>query len=196
MSPGSLSRAAFLGVMACWGVFALGFLLRRRPPRSISRRKDRSSIFGILLQSAAYAAIWSVRRTPGTPLVGSTPLAAATLGGAAVLLAAASVAVTLAALRTLGAQWSLQARLTDQHRLVTEGIYAFVRHPIYTGMFGMLLSTALTISHVLVLAPAILLFALGTAIRVRSEEALLREAFGAEFERYARRVPALFPGIR
>ena len=34
---------------------------------------------------------------------------------------------------------------------------------------------------------------LGTAIRVRSEEKLLRAQFGAEYEDYARRVPAILP---
>jgi len=32
-------------------------------------------------------------------------------------------------------------------------------------------------------------------IRVRSEEKLLRAAFGAEFEEYASRVPAVLPGV-
>jgi protein-S-isoprenylcysteine O-methyltransferase Ste14 len=39
------------------------------------------------------------------------------------------------------------------------------------------------------------LFIAGTYIRIRSEERLLREAFGSEFEEYARTVPALVPGI-
>jgi protein-S-isoprenylcysteine O-methyltransferase Ste14 len=42
---------------------------------------------------------------------------------------------------------------------------------------------------------AVGLFVVGTLIRVRVEERLLREAFGSEFEAYARNVPALIPGI-
>jgi len=37
------------------------------------------------------------------------------------------------------------------------------------------------------------IFAIGTLIRVRSEEKLLSEAFGAEFEDYARRARAFIP---
>ncbi len=44
-------------------------------------------------------------------------------------------------------------------------------------------------------AVALFLFLVGTAIRVRSEEALLRRQCGPEFEQYARRVPALIPGL-
>jgi protein-S-isoprenylcysteine O-methyltransferase Ste14 len=63
-------------------------------------------------------------------------------------------------------------------------------------MFGMLLGTALVVSHWVALAPAVALFAAGTLIRVRAEEALLREAFESEFDAYSRRVPALIPRVR
>ena len=42
---------------------------------------------------------------------------------------------------------------------------------------------------------AVVLFAVGLVIRVRSEEKLLRAAFGKEFEEYAKRVPAVLPGV-
>ena len=76
---------------------------------------------------------------------------------------------------------------------MTEGTYSVVRNPIYTGMFGMLLASSLAVSHWIGLSMAIVVFAIGTFIRVRSEEKLLREAFGAEFDEYARRVPAVIP---
>lgn len=78
---------------------------------------------------------------------------------------------------------------------LTRGPYGRVRHPIYTGMFGLLLATGLAISHWMALAAAIALFWTGTVIRVRREEKLLRQAFGTRFEEYARRVPAVLPGI-
>ncbi|MFS8084040.1 MAG: methyltransferase, partial [Acidobacteriota bacterium] len=99
------------------------------------------------------------------------------------------------AIRTLGKQWSLAARVLEGHKLVTEGPYRIVRNPIYTAMFGMLLATGVAISHWSGLLIAIIVFAIGTVIRVHSEEKLLREAFGAEFEAYAQRVPAVVPFI-
>jgi protein-S-isoprenylcysteine O-methyltransferase Ste14 len=78
---------------------------------------------------------------------------------------------------------------------LTAGPYACVRNPIYTGMFGMLIATGLAMEHWLALAAAIVIFAVGLVIRVRTEEKLLRAAFGEEFEEYAKRVPAVLPGI-
>ncbi len=62
-------------------------------------------------------------------------------------------------------------------------------------MLGMLLATGLAVSHWVVLLPGIVLFGIGTKIRVRSEEKLLRETFGTEFDEYAQRVPAMFPQL-
>jgi protein-S-isoprenylcysteine O-methyltransferase Ste14 len=42
---------------------------------------------------------------------------------------------------------------------------------------------------------AIVIFLIGTFVRIRSEEKLLRATFGAQFDDYARRVPAFLPGL-
>jgi protein-S-isoprenylcysteine O-methyltransferase Ste14 len=93
----------------------------------------------------------------------------------------------------LGKQWSLAARVLEGHDLITSGPYSVVRNPIYTGMFGMLLATGLAISHWIGLLIAVVIFSIGTAIRVHSEEKLLRAVFGEKFEAYSRRVPAVVP---
>jgi protein-S-isoprenylcysteine O-methyltransferase Ste14 len=87
----------------------------------------------------------------------------------------------------------LQARVLEDHKLIRDGPYRFVRHPIYTGMLGMLIATGLVYSHWVAFVAALALYGVGTAIRVRSEEKLLREQFGAAFDDYKRRVPAVVP---
>ena len=149
--------------------------------------------FGIALQGAGYALAWSCRRQPFTPIAPFGEffeIAAAVLTMA---LSIGSVWFCSAAVRTLGKQWSLAARVLEGHKLITSGPYNVVRNPIYTGMFGMLLATGLAISHWIGLLLAVIVFAVGTVIRVHSEETLLREAFGEEFETYARKVPAVVP---
>ena len=60
-------------------------------------------------------------------------------------------------------------------------------------MLGMLVATGLVYSHWVAFVAAVALYGVGTAIRVRSEEKLLREQFGAAFDDYKRRVPAVVP---
>jgi protein-S-isoprenylcysteine O-methyltransferase Ste14 len=62
-------------------------------------------------------------------------------------------------------------------------------------MLGMLIATGLAMEHWIQLITAVILFAVGMVIRVRTEEKLLRAKFGVEFEEYAKRVPAVVPGI-
>ncbi len=179
--------------MVSWLFFAGIFLFRKKPPKAPERRRDRASFLGIVLEGLAYAMVWSIRRPYFSPLFRIPRALEIVLALATLALAAGSVWVVLAAVRTLGKQWSFAARLVEGHKLVTEGPYALVRNPIYTGMLGMLVATGLALSRPAELVVALVLFGVGTFVRVRSEEKLLREAFGAQFEVYARRVPAVFP---
>ncbi len=110
-----------------------------------------------------------------------------------IVFVAASLWMIAAAVRVLGKQWSLQARVLEGHALIQAGPYRFVRHPIYTGMLGMIIVAGLAWSHWIGFIVAILFFAIGTAIRIHSEERLLREQFGAAFDDYKRKVPAVIP---
>jgi protein-S-isoprenylcysteine O-methyltransferase Ste14 len=186
---------AFAVVMLSWFGFVLVFalFLRHKPPSAPDQRRAGASIIGIVLQGFSYAVVWSIRRPAFTPIVSSTKLFEIALGVLPMALAIGSVWFIAAAVRALGKQWSLAARVLEGHKLVTEGPYSVVRNPIYTGMFGMLLATGLVVSHWIGLLIAILVFAAGTLIRVQSEEKLLREAFGQQFEAYARRVSAVVP---
>jgi protein-S-isoprenylcysteine O-methyltransferase Ste14 len=83
----------------------------------------------------------------------------------------------------------------EGHKLITAGPYGKVRNPIYLSMFGMLVATGLALSVWWALVLAAVLFAIGTQIRIQNEEKVLRESFGAEFDAYARQVPAMFPRI-
>src|SRR5262249_34755824 len=145
-------------------------------------------------QAISYALVWSVRRAMFTPIVSNKTLGVA-LSFVAIIIAVGSVILVMLAVKTLGKEWSVTARLVEGHKLATVGPYEFVRHPIYIGMFGMLIATGIALSHWAALCLAIVLFLAGTIIRIRSEEELLRAEFGEEFENYARRAPALIPGV-
>jgi protein-S-isoprenylcysteine O-methyltransferase Ste14 len=195
--PSPLALFTLLGVVLCWMIFAAVFLLRKRPPKQPEAKRDRLSLLGIFLQMCAYFLVWF--RPPGRPFLPPVAILSGGIGIAysvcTVALAVASVWLVASAVRTLGKQWAFAARLVEGHKLITEGPYGFVRNPIYTGMLGMLVATGLAMEHWVALDVAVVLFAGGLVIRVRSEEKLLRAAFGKEFEDYAERVPAVLPGI-
>ena len=188
-----LPTMVFAVVMLSWFAFVVIFVARKTPPPPPDSKRDRISILGIALQGISYAVVWLVHRPFFTPIVRMGKEIEILVAIVTMLVAVGSVWFVSSAVRSLGKHWSIAARLVEGHKLVTEGPYRVVRNPIYTGMFGMLMATGLAIGHWIGLLIAIVLFAVGTVIRVRSEERLLREAFGAEFDAYARRVPAVVP---
>lgn len=195
--PTPLALVTLLGVMLCWLFFAAIFLLRKRPPKAPESTRDRFSSVGVFLQMCGYFLVWfQPPRRPFLPRVEAlSGLSGIVFSAFTVALAAGSVWIIASAVRILGKQWAVPARLVEGHKLITEGTYSHVRNPIYTGMLGMLIATGLATEHWVGLMVGVVLFAIGMGIRVRSEEKLLRAAFGEEFERYAKRVPAVLPGL-
>jgi protein-S-isoprenylcysteine O-methyltransferase Ste14 len=80
----------------------------------------------------------------------------------------------------------------EGHELRTDGPYGIVRHPIYAGILGMPLGSAMLdgFGHWTL---ALIGGGLLVLLRVRSEERLMTEVFRDEYEGYRRRVPALIP---
>jgi protein-S-isoprenylcysteine O-methyltransferase Ste14 len=112
--------------------------------------------------------------------------------GLAVLVA--STVLTLWARFSLGTSWSIAPTVRGDHRLRTRGPYAVTRHPIYTGLLGMMLGATLLsgIGQWIVLFPVgLVLF----EVKIRMEEHLMMVTFPDEYPRYRRRVPQLLPGL-
>ena len=103
------------------------------------------------------------------------------------------LALTWWARMQLGRLWSSAITRKEEHRLVDTGPYAFVRHPIYTGLIIALLATA-AIEATLVALLGALLIVLGLWVKARAEERFLLAELGPDaYESYRRRVPMLVP---
>jgi len=193
----AIAQIVLYGVMGCWCLFAVVFLLRKRPARGTKTRSDWKAMVGMAIQGTGYAIVWflPLRRVPLGAVVAMPRTAEIALGGITIAMALASVWMVNAAIRELGTHWALAARLVEGHKLIMSGPYRLVRNPIYTGMLGMLIATGLAVTKWQALLAAIAVFLAGTWLRVRVEERLLRGQFGAEFDEYTRRVPAVIPGI-
>jgi protein-S-isoprenylcysteine O-methyltransferase Ste14 len=93
----------------------------------------------------------------------------------------------------LGKNWSGRIVTGETQELITyRGPYRIVRHPIYSGLLLAVFGTTLVVGEL----RALLGFALiicGVLLKLRREEAALRNHFGVTYQEYARRVPALFP---
>lgn len=186
----SLQDVAIAVVTVGWVAFLASIVARARARWGSTRRRDARSIGGMLTQGAGMGLVFGVEHAWSGPAPSSALRAVASI-----LLAGAGAAMMVAAVRTLGKQWSLSARMLEDHELVTTGPYALVRHPIYSGLLALLVATGLARTDLATTLLAALVYVGGTLLRTRREEGLLRETFGAEYESYAERVPALIPRL-
>ena len=105
----------------------------------------------------------------------------------------AGISLTWWARTHLGRLWSSAITLKEGHRVISTGPYAYVRHPIYTGLITALLATAAAEATVAALVGAALIV-FGLWLKAHAEERFLMVELGADaYGSYCRRVPMLVP---
>jgi protein-S-isoprenylcysteine O-methyltransferase Ste14 len=129
---------------------------------------------------------WLARRLwPGSPAAFA----------AGVGLVAAGLAFAVWARVHLGGNWSGTVTVKEEHELIRSGPYAYVRHPIYSGLIAAVLGTAIASGTVHALLGLIIIIA-SLVRKLRIEEAFMRETFPNDYLRYSAQVPALIPFMR
>jgi protein-S-isoprenylcysteine O-methyltransferase Ste14 len=122
---------------------------------------------------------------------GHTSDAIATAGLVLVVL---GLAFSAWARDVLGRNWSGRVIIQDSHQLITAGPYAYVRHPLYTGIILAVAGTALIVADVGALIG--FFFALAfTLLKASREERLLEAEFGPVYATYRERTGGLLPRI-
>lgn len=112
------------------------------------------------------------------------------IGGAA--LTAAGVAFAIWARLSIGRNWSGVVTVKEEHELIQRGPYAWIRHPIYTGLILAMIGSALVIDRWAgVLAVCIL--AASFVFKSRIEEQFMRRTFGVQYEQYCTHTGAFLP---
>ncbi|HYZ36446.1 MAG TPA: isoprenylcysteine carboxylmethyltransferase family protein [Pseudonocardiaceae bacterium] len=192
-NPGLQHWLAAITVPVCWGLFAVVWLAgaiynSRRAPGA----RQRSAAVSPWLVGTA-AVLMLTQLVPAhfwRPITADARWLA--LPGATLLTAC--TAFTVWARLALGTMWTSAAVIKDDHVLRTDGPYGVTRHPIYTGLLGMLAGTALVEG----LGRWVAFFAVGVVLigmKIRAEEELLERAFGAVYDQYRQRVPRLVPRL-
>ena len=93
----------------------------------------------------------------------------------------------------LGSHWANQIKIYEGHRLVTDGPYSVVRHPLYASLVWIFIGGSMIYTNPLSLALTLGVFVPMMYIRAKKEDALLLANFNREFEEYRGRTGMLFP---
>ncbi len=191
-----------LAALVTFGAMAVGLLRAWHHP--VGRESGsvpgplRSPLF-YLLASAVYAGLCAALWLP-LPLAppGPSPATRVLLLVAGGVIYFAGLMLMLWARLALGriynVSYSFDVQLYADHRLVTDGPFAIVRHPLYLGLLlaglgGVLLYRTWTLVFIATNFPGLL-------VRARREERALAAEFGQAWQDYCRRVPFIMPAFR
>ncbi len=95
----------------------------------------------------------------------------------------------------LGTNWSVTLEVREQHRLITQGVYRHIRHPMYLAIALYSIGQALVIPNWVAGPSNLIAFAILLALRLRAEERMMIEEFGDEYAEYSARTKCLIPGL-
>jgi protein-S-isoprenylcysteine O-methyltransferase Ste14 len=96
---------------------------------------------------------------------------------------------------TLGKNFNTTLHLREGHTLVTDGPYQWVRHPMYTSLYLLVVAIFLTSANWLAGVPGIASLTIILLNRVRREEAVMLEQFGEPYRAYMQRTGRFLPRI-
>jgi protein-S-isoprenylcysteine O-methyltransferase Ste14 len=186
---------------AVWAILAVGWYLiripyerraRRTPVRRSGRGPREWALLAISFTGLGVLPLLYV--AAGFPKAATYPFQPA-LGWLGAGLALAALAMFRLTHRALGRNWSVSLDVREAHRLVTQGVYARVRHPMYTGFWLWAFAQAALLPNWVAGLSGLLGFGTLYAFRVGREEKLMLEAFGDEYRAYMARTARLVPGL-
>jgi protein-S-isoprenylcysteine O-methyltransferase Ste14 len=93
----------------------------------------------------------------------------------------------------LGQAWTPTVEITEQHKLVTGGVYAVIRHPIYAAIWLWGIAQALLLTNWIAGPAALVLFVPLYFTRVPREEQLMLDHYGDEYRAYMGRTGRVLP---
>lgn len=186
---------------AIWVLLAVGWYViriphERRARKTPVRRSDRGPREWLLLgvSFAGLGLLPFLYVATGFPKVADYPFrpVQAWLGAAAAVAALVMFRLTH---KALGRNWSVSLDVRETHKLVTHGVYARVRHPMYTAFWLWAAAQALLLPNWVAGLAGLVGFGTLYVFRIGREERLMLDAFGDEYRAYMGRTARLVPWL-
>ena len=95
----------------------------------------------------------------------------------------------------LGTNWSITLQVRENHSLIMQGVYRRIRHPMYASLFLYSIGQLLALPNWIAGPSYLVTFGILYALRVRAEERMMLEQFGADYAAYMGRTKRLVPGV-
>jgi protein-S-isoprenylcysteine O-methyltransferase len=185
-------RTAFWVSYDAWFLVELAIFIRDRRRVSGENRDRGSLVMMFFLIGSGIAGAFTLGNMAADARMAFPPKIVFPLG---IALMWAGMALRLWAVATLGRFFRFSVVVQDDHKLVTAGPYRILRNPSYTGGLITVIGLGLAFGNWASLIILCFCMLLAYAIRIRIEDAALRERFGEAYEQYVGRTWALIPWV-
>ena len=114
-------------------------------------------------------------------------------GWLGVLITAGALFVFWRAHADLGVNWSPTLEIREKHELITRGIYGVIRHPMYASQWLLAIATPLLLQNWIAGFLNLLVFIPFYLLRVKAEEQMMLDSFGAHYQEYMKNTGRVLP---
>lgn len=189
-----VARIVFLAGIVAW--YAIRYPFQRRAARAGVVRSAGGTRDRILLLIAATGQFFvpALYAATGQPAFADYAFHAPQAWLGVVVLATALVLFRVTH-KQLGRNWSISLELREKHTLVTDGLYAYVRHPMYSSFFLFAVAQALLLQNWIAGPVGLVGIAILFFLRVPREEQVMIETFGQAYRDYMRRTARIVPWV-
>ena len=192
MTLASISALVYLAFVAVFLAIRGVFMRRMRREKAVSRNDLLDRVLVLLVGIGQIVLPIVYQRSASLLHVADRPqfLACMALGAVAML---AGLWLFRRSHVDLGDSWSVTLELNADHRLVTNGVYRRVRHPMYSSFLVLGVGQALLVPNWIAGLSGLACVLLLIAVRLPREEAMMIEQFGDQYRDYRSRTGAVVP---
>ena len=182
-----------IGLVA-WAVVRVPHRRRARRIKVVRDGRDLGDRLALALASACLAGVPALYLLTGFPSFADFVFRP-WMGWTGAVLEAFGLLLFYLTHRQLGRNWSVTLEIRDEHSLVTDGLYRYVRHPMYSSFWLWALSQAFLLPNWVAGFAGLVGVAVMYFSRLGKEERMMREAFGEAYDAYCARTGRIFPKI-
>jgi protein-S-isoprenylcysteine O-methyltransferase Ste14 len=117
------------------------------------------------------------------------------IGGTGIFIMACSLLIFWRAHYDLKSNWSPSLELYEGHILITNGIYRYIRHPMYASLLLANIAQILLIQNWIAGPIGIIVFILFYTFRSQAEEQMMMERFGDQYREYKKATGTILPKL-
>jgi protein-S-isoprenylcysteine O-methyltransferase Ste14 len=187
-----LAKALWLLGIVSWCVIRYPFERKAKRVRVVVNERSMAERAGLIAATLGLGIIPAIYVASGFPSVAEYPARPLPIALGAVVYATA-MWLFRRSHKDLGRNWSISLEIRDQHRLVSNGIYRLIRHPMYTAFWLMGLGQALLLPNWVAGGAGLVGFGVLYFLRIDHEERMMIQTFGDEYRSYMTRTKRIIP---